>query len=100
MRKGHCVFCGGELELPQFGQPGRSEECPHCQRDIHSCRQCRFFDPKVRNECREPRAELQRDKAAAKFCEWFEFQGGAGQVGEEHTAAEDAKKKLKDLFKS
>lgn len=98
MKQGRCIFCGGMLDLPQHGQPGRADACPHCRRDLHCCRQCRFYDPSAHHECREPRAEFVRDKEAGNFCGEFEFQGGGGGVSETHTAAEVTKQKLDALF--
>ncbi len=99
MNTGHCVVCGGLCELLPHTQPGRSEECPQCHANLHSCRQCRFYDVAYRNACREPRAEYVGDKTAANFCDWFEFHGGTGAVDPEHQRAEEAKRKLKELFK-
>lgn len=99
MKSGQCVFCGGALDLLDHSQPGRHEDCPHCHRDLHCCRQCRFYDTAYHNACREPRAEMVSDKVAANFCDWFEFHGDVGTAGAEHTQAEAAKQRLKELFK-
>lgn len=99
MKPGRCVFCGGDLSLVDHAQPGRQDECPHCHGNLHSCRQCRFYDAAVRNECREPRAEFVVNKEKANFCEWFEFQGGTGTVDPDHERAVAAKQRLKGLFK-
>ncbi len=99
MKHAFCVVCGGAVEIVANSQPGRSECCAHCQAYLHACRQCRFYDPSCRNECREPRAEYVVDKTAGNFCTEFEFQGGTGTVDADHTAAELAKRRLAELFK-
>lgn len=71
------------------------EECLHCRQDLHCCKNCHFHDSKAYNECREPSAEVVRDKEKFNFCDFFQ-PGGLG-------AAVDEKAKLKSaaeaLFK-
>jgi hypothetical protein len=50
------------------------ESCPHCFSDLHVCLNCKFFDPKSYNECREPIAESVRDKEKYNLCEFFQLQ--------------------------
>ena len=49
----------------------RRAECSRCGADLHVCRQCEFFDPKVSESCREPIAEPVLDKTKANFCGYF-----------------------------
>jgi hypothetical protein len=56
------------------------EECPKCRSDVHTCRNCEFYDPKVYNECRETQAEIVREKDRANRCDYFRPGGGAGGV--------------------
>lgn len=71
-----CFSCNKELSI--LGQVGRREECPHCRADVHVCKNCEFYDPKVYNECRETAADVVREKDRANFCDYFKFrQGGA-----------------------
>jgi hypothetical protein len=65
-----CWKCGGalaELPLPL----ARLADCPACHAELHVCRQCRFYDPRVEGRCREERAEEVREKERANFCDWF-----------------------------
>jgi hypothetical protein len=39
--------------------------------DLRCCRQCRFYDTTLANQCREPQAERVSDKTAANFCDYF-----------------------------
>jgi hypothetical protein len=66
----HCWKCG--REYPLAGSPGRTETC-ECNADLKCCLNCTSYDPKAAEQCRDRRAELVHDKAAANFCEWFEF---------------------------
>lgn len=88
-----CILCEHELSLTL--PVGRRDECPYCHADLHTCRQCRFFDPAVHNQCREPQTELVVDKEKANFCDYFEFGGKVSMVSSSSTT----KKKLEDLFR-
>ncbi len=93
MVRGKCYFCGNELE---FGDKVfRKDTCPKCQRDLHACVQCRFYDPKAYNQCLETMAERVVEKEKANLCSYFEFRGRR-EAGRE---AGDAKRKLEELFK-
>jgi hypothetical protein len=45
--------------------------CPHCQTELHACRQCAHFDSARRFECAQPIAERIADKRARNDCELF-----------------------------
>jgi hypothetical protein len=72
-----CFKCGHVLKFPE--RVGLREECEKCGEDVHVCRNCRFYDPKVYNECREPQAEVVQDKERANRCEYFEGGGSFKQ---------------------
>lgn len=72
----NCFSCGKELNFP-LGV-GRRDECEHCRADVHVCKNCRFYDAKAYNECREPSAEVVREKDRANYCEYFQAGSGAG----------------------
>ncbi len=50
---------------------GFRDECIHCRADLHVCKNCEFYDPKVYNECRETSADVVREKDRANFCDFF-----------------------------
>jgi hypothetical protein len=64
-----CFNCSKELNFP--GNIGRREECPFCRSDVHVCKNCEHYDPKVYNECRETQADVVREKDRANFCDYF-----------------------------
>lgn len=65
-----CHHCGREVQL--IGKIARADECPHCQRDLHCCKNCRFFDPGKSKQCRESQADYVREKDRANFCDYFQ----------------------------
>jgi hypothetical protein len=64
----------------------RREECAKCRADVRVCKNCRFYDAKVYNECRETSADVVREKDRANLCDYFQPRGLGGGV--------DAKKDL------
>lgn len=58
--------------------------------------QCKFYDPNVHHECREPQADFVSEKDQANFCDYFVF-GPRLKVQIED--ARKAKEKLEGLFK-
>ena len=72
-----CFHC--HKDIPINGIIGRRDECPHCRSDVHVCKNCDFYDVKAYNECREPSADVVREKDRANFCDYFTpRKGGAG----------------------
>jgi len=89
-----CAFCQKPVEID--GKVFRTDVCPHCARDLHCCLQCAFYEPGRQNDCREERAEPVHDKDRSNFCDYFVF-GAATPAGV--SPADEAKKKLQNLFK-
>jgi hypothetical protein len=65
----NCFHCGREIEVRE--RVGFRDTCPGCDRPIHACLNCEFYDPTCHNECRETMAERVVDKDRANFCEYF-----------------------------
>jgi hypothetical protein len=91
-----CYKCGTDISTSTL-RLGRSESCHKCSSDLHACYQCRFYDAKSYNECREPQAERVTDKAKANYCDYFE--AASATANQNNDPAEAARKKLEDLFK-
>ena len=65
-----CYRCGeslSDLSLPL----SRHDQCPSCSADLHACKMCAFFDPRVPRQCREDGAEDVTEKERPNFCDWF-----------------------------
>jgi hypothetical protein len=77
-----CAHCG--VPVPIVGnQVGRRDTCPDCGAELHSCRNCRHFEPHVAKQCKEPFAEVPADKDGANFCEFFQIsEGGKNPDGD------------------
>ncbi len=91
-----CHACKKELSLGR--EIGRRDECPFCSADLHCCRNCAFYDRSAPKQCREPLAELVREKDKANYCDYFRFAEKTGSHPAEDDAA-GARKALTDLFK-
>jgi hypothetical protein len=90
-----CFSCRKELSFSD-AQIGRREECPHCRADVHVCKNCHFYDVTAYNECREPSADVMREKDRANFCDYFTARKGS--LGE-LSSADRMKAAAEALFK-
>jgi rRNA maturation protein Nop10 len=88
----NCFFCSRESTEKKVHT---RDECPACGRDLHICRNCRFYDANVYRQCRENLREPVQDKEKAKFCDFFQ-QSACGNA--EATGRVAARKRLDDLF--
>jgi predicted RNA-binding Zn-ribbon protein involved in translation (DUF1610 family) len=91
-----CALCNKELDIDKYFS--RKAVCPHCGGDLHICLNCRFYSETAHNKCIEPKAEFQRSRDKANFCDYFVFSEGRAVSGSAKDKA-DALKKLDDLFK-
>jgi hypothetical protein len=91
-----CWKCGTSLkEVPQ--PLSRQSVCLKCGAELYVCKLCEFHDPKLRQGCREDRAEHVQEKEHANFCEWFRPRPGA-HVPRDEAPTQAAKAKLDALF--
>lgn len=89
-----CFHCGSEISY--IDRVGVRAECEKCHSDAHVCKNCAFYDPKVYNECKEPQAEVVREKERSNVCDYFQAGTGAGGGGK---SKEDLLKAAEALFK-
>ena len=95
-----CQACKAEVVFEVKMQ--RADTCPHCATDLHSCKNCQYWDASAHNQCREQIAEYIPDRDTANRCTFFTFKSGAPDAAEDLRAAlriEGAKAKLEALFK-
>lgn len=72
--------------------------CPKCNSDLHTCRQCLYFDPGSRFECRKPLTARVVNKGGRNTCELF----APRTVIERETSSgkpTDARQAFANLFK-
>lgn len=62
-----CSTCGAKAPT----SIGVESSCPQCKADLHTCRQCTFFDPGARFECTKPILKRIVNKNARNTCELF-----------------------------
>lgn len=91
-----CHHCGAPVEIDE--PIARDRECPACGGDLRCCVNCRHYDPRLHNHCRETEAEHIEDATRRNFCEYFSYRRDpyvpAGSGGREAAARE----KLAGLF--
>jgi hypothetical protein len=90
----YCHKCGNPTEL--VDKVKRADTCEHCGADMHSCKNCKFFDPMVHNQCRESITTWEPDKEKANFCTYFVPREGEAEEAEDR---DKALSKLEALFK-
>ena len=91
-----CAQCGTVLQsTPPSGL------CPKCGFELHSCKQCMYFDPGSRFECMQPVAERVAKKDARNDCTFYEMR--VTREKETSTPASlrpnDARQAFENLFK-
>ena len=91
-----CAQCGTVLQaIPPTGL------CPKCAFELHSCKQCMYFDPGSRFECMQPVKERIAKKDARNDCTFYEIR----VTREKETSTpvsvrpNDARQAFENLFK-
>jgi len=90
----NCFHCGRAIEVKE--RVGFRDECPQCERPLHVCRNCGFYEPGLNNDCRETQAERVVEKDRANFCEYF---APSGTAHAQLSSAVAARANLEALFK-
>src|SRR3981189_188751 len=67
--RARCSNCGAVLQ-PGFDRKGK---CPKCAFELHSCKQCAYFDTAARFECMQPIPERIPRKDQRNDCRLYEF---------------------------
>lgn len=62
-----CAACGATVQA----SISNDSCCPKCNADLHTCRQCTYFDPGARFECRKPITARIVNKGGRNTCELF-----------------------------
>lgn len=91
-----CASCKKEVVIDKYFT--RKSNCPHCGEDLHICLNCRFYLETKHNKCLEERAEHQRTRDKANFCDYFRFTDTLG-IAKKDAPADETKKRFDELFK-
>lgn len=90
-----CALCRKEIDIDKYFS--RKSTCAKCGGDLHICLNCKFYRETSHNKCLETKAEFQRSRDRANFCDYFIFKESASLSA--GGRREDALRKLEDLFK-
>ena len=91
-----CASCKKEMEIDKYFS--RKSTCPNCRGDLHICLNCRFYSEIAHNKCIEPKAEFQRVRDRANFCDYFVYREGTSSL-HSGNLQQDARKNFDDLFR-
>ncbi|MBQ2049364.1 MAG: hypothetical protein II493_03015 [Spirochaetales bacterium] len=89
-----CPFCGAEISVPVR----HSDECPSCNKVLHSCRCCSFYSPDAHFGCRETIDDPVWDKDKPNFCDYFRLTEKANSSSKDEERAQKSREALKNLF--
>ena len=96
-----CANCSAVVET--LAGVAFTDQCKKCNSDLHSCKNCRFFDPGARFECQKPIEARIAKKADRNMCMQFavkvsvEKQQPQMEVKKETVSS--GRKAFDDLFK-
>lgn len=92
-----CAQCG--TLLPAGIEP--SGQCPKCGCELHSCRQCTYFDTSSRFECMQPVPERIPRKDERNQCSFYSIRVRVEKETSTSAAAapQDARRAFESLFK-
>ncbi len=92
-----CWKCGNPVTADS--PVGRSAVCEICGADLRCCRNCCFYDPSSRYECRETVEDPVRDKERGNFCDFFRL-SRSGIPGSGNVCPAEEKEGRKKAFDS
>ena len=73
-----CHQCGDEWTRTE--QPGFRETCPRCESWLHSCLNCRLYNPRS-DRCSSITAECTGERQLLNYCEEFQFRDMPNNAG-------------------
>jgi hypothetical protein len=92
-----CSQCGALLQGPS----DLSSKCAKCGFELHSCKQCTYFDPSSRFECMQPVPARIARKDARNECTFYEIRITREKETSTGSPARpnDARQAFENLFK-
>jgi hypothetical protein len=91
-----CHRCGASLAALSLPL-ARLDECPECRAQLHVCRMCTHYAPRLTDACDEDDAPDVSDKGSANFCDYFR-PNPLAYVAADGSAAAAARARLAELF--
>jgi len=90
-----CSACGAKAS----SNIALDSSCENCRADLHTCRQCTYFDPGAHFECSKPIAKRIVNKNARNTCELFAGRTVVERETSSGGAPTDARQAFNNLFK-
>jgi predicted RNA-binding Zn-ribbon protein involved in translation (DUF1610 family) len=92
-----CSQCGTVLQA----QDNLDAKCPKCGFELHSCKQCAYFDPSSRFECTQPVPDRISPKDKPNQCAFYTMRVMVEKETSTPAAAKpaDARQAFENLFK-
>ncbi len=94
-----CAMCGGKLPL-SFDEVRLTSQCTRCSADLHSCKNCVFFNPTSRFECEQPISGRISPKDKRADCEFFEIRSSVEKITTNTQTTVDPRQAFENLFKN
>lgn len=80
------------------GEIFRTTECPSCKKDLHSCRNCRFYKPGSHFDCAETVEDPVTDKEKSNFCDFFKAKDSLEGESSGTSKSDEARRAAEALF--
>ena len=97
-----CANCGTAVST-KLSEITSLTQCPKCSSDLHSCKNCAYFDPSARFECSQPISQRVSPKDRSVDCEFFEIRSSVEKITTSNTGQKanpaDARDAFENLFK-
>jgi hypothetical protein len=91
-----CAGCGAILP----GEPNFSGQCMRCGFELHSCKQCNYFEPSAHFECSRPIEERVAKKDARNDCTFYSPRVTVErETSQASSRLDDPRKAFENLFK-
>ena len=91
-----CWKCGKNIE--EGTQIFRNSECPECKSDLHSCRNCKFYESGAHYDCKESVDFPVNDKERANFCDYFSVSFDFSSNAKKNDKIDAARNAFNNLF--
>lgn len=91
-----CWKCGKNIE--EGTQIFRNSECSECKSDLHSCRNCKFYESGAHYDCKESVDFPVNDKERANFCDYFSVRFDFSSNAKKNDKIDAARNAFNNLF--